>query len=211
MENSSELIDTPFPALSMYLGLLASKGATVGNLIRRKTFLTMLLRELEKFPATEKVYGALVEEKLKSFGQEELRHFFQVTAREFYWFWTDDKEKVSAYRSGSEQIAVNPFRIHLVNTLNELQKMADEHFDTKPHESLTAYYDALGKNDKKASVRLPLARVLLYVFRNFDQQSDMFRAAVTAISEKYESTVGREGFLFIAREFYPIWAKYESK
>lgn len=205
MENSkksTQIVESP---LETYLSLLAGKGAVEGNLIRRRTFLTMLLKELQNHPASEKVYGALVEDKLRSFGQEELRHFFQVTAREFYWFWVGDAARVAAFKSGAEKISVNPFRLHLVNTLEELQSQADAHFNSTPHPALDTYKEKLGADEKKTNPRLSVARMVLYAFRDFDQHSDMFRAAVSAIADKYTNTVGRESFLFIIREFYPIW------
>lgn len=205
METSKQSIPATQSPLDTYLTLLAEKGAVEGNLIRRRTFLTMLLKDLQNLPATEKVYGALVEEKLKSFGQEELRHFFQVTAREFYWFWIGDAARIAAYKSGAEKISVNPFRLHLVSTLEELQAQSDAHFGSIKHPALDAYEKMLDMDARKTGPRLPVARMVLYAFRDFDQHSDMFRAAVSAIADKYPTTVGRESFLFIVREFYPIW------
>lgn len=205
MEKTIQTNKASFPELELYLALLEEKGAVEGNLIRRRTFLNMLLKDLQNLPATEKVYGALVEEKLRSFGQEELRHFFQVTAREFYWFWIGDSAKIEQYVNGTEKISVNPFRIQLNETLEELQVQADAHFINTLHPALVAYAGVLGRDQKKASARLQVARLLLYVFREFDQQPDMFRAGVSALADKYTSAVAKESFLFIVREFYPVW------
>lgn len=192
-------------ALEAYLGLLIQKGASDANIFRRRTFLTRLLKDLVNLPNTEKVYGALVEEKLVSFGQDELRHFFQVTAREFYWFWINDADKVGAYVSGKENISVNPFRLHLAGPIDELHVQADAYFNGCPSSIISTYAASLAMPVEQASMRLKYARLLLFVFRDFEQHPDMFRAAVSALTEKFSSVVTRETFLVIVREFYPIW------
>lgn len=192
-------------ALEKYLGILESMGANEANLNRRRAFLGALLKELDKLPHTEKVYGAVVDERLKSFSQEETRHFFQTTARDFYYFWMQDDAKIKELID-KEELSVVPFRITVPGPLDEVQVTARAYFEAKPSVAVGAYHSMLEeKAESNIDTRLDWVKLVLYIMAEFDPTPDNFRAATEAISLKFESNVQRQSFFVVIREFYPFW------
>lgn len=191
--------------IDTYLSVLEKLGASEPNLLRRRTFLSALLRDLSRLPHTERVYGAVVDARVQAFGQPEMRHFFKTSAREFYTFWIDDQSQISAFVSGSAHLLVEPVHIHLPLPLSDIQLLADQWFADKHSAALSAYSDSVKAQANHTDIRLQWARLILYAFREFDQDPDMFRAAVSAISDAFATNVERESFLVVVREFYPLW------
>lgn len=192
-------------ALEKYLDLLDTMGANEANLNRRRAFLGALLKELDKLPHTEKVYGAVVDDRLKAFSQEETRHFFQTTARDFYYFWMQDDAKIKEMVD-REELSVVPFRITVPGPLDEVQITARAYFESKPSMAVLNYQNMLTeKGEKNIEIRLDWVKLVLYVMAEFDPTPDNFRAATEAVSLKFESNVQRQGFFVVIREFYPFW------
>jgi hypothetical protein len=192
--------------IDTYLSVLAKLGASEPNLLRRRTFLSALLKDLSRFPHTEKVYGALVDARVQSFGQPEMRHFFKTSAREFYAFWIDDKARIEAIVTGVEPLLVEPVHIHLSAPIDALQALADEWFANQESHALSAYAASVAAHANHTDIRLQWARLILYAFRDFEPVPDMFRASVSAVAEAFPNAVQRESFLVVVREFYPLWA-----
>ena len=196
-------------ALEKYLGILDNMGANEANLNRRRAFLGALIKDLDKLPHTEKVYGAVVDERLKSFSQEETKHFFQATARDFYYFWMQDDVKIKELVD-SEEISVLPFRISIPGPLDEAQITANTYFEAKQTQSIIDYQTALdSKNDPYSNnnTRLDWAKLIVYILSEFEATPDNYRAAVEAIAAKFESNVQRQSFFVVVREFFTYWDK----
>ena len=191
-------------ALDQYLALLHKLGADDSNLLRRRTFITTLIHDLEKIPHDGRVYSTLVDEKLSMFTQIELRNFYQVTAREFYSFWTDDESRINAMMSGGDAISVNPFTITLNFSLDELHVRANAHFKEHPHPALMAYETHLEDAADKA-IRLQWAAFLLFAFHDFEQADFTYRAAVDTLLNMIENRTMKQSFLVVVRDFHPIW------
>lgn len=191
--------------IDTYLAVLEKLGASEPNLLRRRTFLNALLRDLSRLPNTERVYGAVVDARVQAFGQPEMRHFFKTSAREFYAFWIGDHAQIEALVSGAVQLLVEPVLIQLALPVADIQLLADQWFADKESAALTAYAASVAAHANHTDIRLQWARLILYAFRDFEQVPDMFRAAVTAVSGAFSTTVERESFLGVVREFYPLW------
>lgn len=196
-------------ALDQYLALLHNLAADDSNLLRRKTFITTLMRELERIPHDGRVYGTLVDEKLSMFTQPELRHFYQVTAREFYWFWSEDEQKIDAMYKG-ELISVNPFTIVPKLPLEELHRAAAAFYDEHPHPALSAYEKHL-VTSAEASIRMQWASTLLYTFKDFDQEDFTYRAAVDTLLGMIDNRTMKQSFLVVVRDFHPVWNKTRQR
>lgn len=192
-------------ALDQYLALLHNLAADDSNLLRRKTFITALMRELERIPHDGRVYGTLVDEKLSMFTQPELRHFYQVTAREFYWFWSEDEQKLAAMYKG-ELISVNPFTIVPTLPLEEQHRAALAFYAATPNKPLDAYAEYLG-NSTEAAIRMQWASTLLYTFKDFDQEDFTYRAAVDTLLNLIDNRTMKQSFLVVVRDFHPVWQK----
>jgi hypothetical protein len=192
-------------ALDQYLALLHNLAADDSNLLRRKTFITALMRELERIPHDGRVYGALVDEKLNMFTQPELRHFYQITAREFYWFWSEDEQKIDAMYRG-ELISVNPFTIVAGLPLEEQHRAASDYYSAIPKKPLEAYATHLTKSPD-AAIRLQWATTLLYTFKDFDQEDFTYRAAADTLLNMMDNRTMKQSFLVVVRDFHPIWQK----
>lgn len=192
-------------ALDQYLALLHNLAADDSNLLRRKTFITALMRELEKIPHDGRVYGTLVDEKLNMFTQPELRHFYQVTAREFYWFWSEDEQKIDAMYKG-ELISVNPFTIVTNLPLEDQHRAAQTHYTEHPNKALDAYRKHLA-NSSEAAIRTQWASTLLFTFKDFEQEDYTYRAAVDTLLGLIDNRTMKQSFLVVVRDFHPIWQK----
>ena len=190
-------------AAEQYLALLHNLGADASNLLRRKTFLTTFLRDLEKIPHDGKVYGMLLDEKLSMFTQPELKHFYQITGREFYWFWSEDEERLAAMYRG-ELISVNPFTITTALSLEDLHAASKDYYAEHPHPALAAYSTHL-KNSQDEYIRLQWAQSLLYLFKEFEQEDFTYRASVDALVSMIENRTMKQSFLVVVRDFHPIW------
>lgn len=190
-------------AMDQYLSLLHNLGADQSNLLKRRTFLTMIMMELERIPHDGAVYGALVEEKLHMFTQPELRHFYQVTAREFFWFWSHDEERIAAMYEG-RYISVNPFTITLHEDLETLHQKAREYFEAQPHPALT-HYRAQVQPLKDGSARAQWACTLLYTIKDFEQEDFTYRAAVDTLLHAIENLTMKKSFLVVVRDFHQFW------
>lgn len=197
-------------ALDQYLALLHNLDADESNLLRRKTFVTTLMRELERIPHDGKVYGTLVDEKLAMFTQPELKHFYQVTAREFYWFWSEDEKKIDAMYQG-ELISVNPFTIVLDTVLEDLHSLASNHYQKTPHTALESYKKHLGHlhTPQDSKMRMQWASSLLYTFKDFVQEDFTYRAAVDTLINAMESRTMKQSFLVVVRDFHSHWRTHK--
>ena len=192
-------------ALDQYLALLHNLAADDSNLLRRKTFITALMRELENIPHDGRVYGTLVDEKLNMFTQPELRHFYQVTAREFYWFWSEDEQKIDAMYKG-ELISVNPFTIVASLPLDDQHRAAQAYYSDHPSKALDAYRSHL-TNSSEAAIRTQWARTLLFTFKDFEQEDFTYRAAVDTLLGLIDNRTMKQSFLVVVRDFHPVWQK----
>lgn len=194
-------------ALDQYLALLHNLAADDSNLLRRKTFITTLMRELERIPHDGHVYGTLVDEKLAMFTQPELKHFYQVTAREFYWFWSEDEQKIDAMYKG-ELISVNPFTIVPNFSLDELHSIAQNYYNVHRHPALVAYLEHLNHiHSNESNIRMQWASNILYAFKDFDQEDFTYRAAVDTLLNLMDNRTMKQSFLVVVRDFHPIWRK----
>lgn len=192
-------------ALDQYLALLHNLAADDSNLLRRKTFITALMRDLERIPHDGRVYGTLVDEKLNMFTQPELRHFYQITAREFYWFWSEDSEKIDAMYKG-ELISVNPFTIVATLPLEEQHRAAQNFYAATPNRPMEAYETHLA-NSSDAAIRLQWASTLLFTFKDFEQEDFTYRAAVDTLLNLIDNRTMKQSFLVVVRDFHLIWQK----
>lgn len=190
-------------ALDQYLALLHNLAADDSNLLRRKTFITALMRDLERIPHDGRVYGTLVDEKLSMFTQPELRHFYQITAREFYWFWSEDEQKIDAMYRG-ELISINPFTIVAALPLEEQHRVAQTYYTLTPNRPLDAYRTHLA-NSNDAEIRLLWASTLLYTFKDFEQEDFTYRAAVDTLLHLIDNRTMKQSFLVVVRDFHPVW------
>lgn len=193
-------------ALDNYLALLHNLGADESNLLRRKTFLTTLLRDLEKIPHDGHVYGTLVDEKLAVFTQPELKQFYQSTAREFYWFWSNDDEKIDAMYKG-ENITINPFTITIATPLEVVHQHAQAYYIAHPHPALNIYRQAMLE---PSNIRLQWAMSILYTFKDFEQEDYAYRAAVDALLNLINNRTMKQSLLVVVREFHKVWRNHRK-
>lgn len=193
-------------ALDQYLSLLDNLAADPSNLLRRKTFITALMRDLEQIPHDGRVYGTMVDEKLSMFTQPELRHFYQITAREFYWFWSEDEQKIDAMYRG-ELISVNPFTIVSPLPLEEQHRAAHDFYAANPSKALEGYTAHL-TSSSDAKIRLQWASTLLFTFKDFEQEDFTYRAAVDTLLNLIDNRTMKQSFLVVVRDFHPIWQKH---
>lgn len=193
--------------LNTYIQVVENYGADVSNIKRRRAFLSMLLRDLEKIPNDGNVYGALLEEKLSLFAQPELKHFYQTIAREFFWFWSENTERISQMKRG-EGLTLNPFCISITKPLSEQHMDAQVYYLNHPNDALNKYQNYLEEKDvPDIGVRVQWAQTLLYTFKDFDQDPDIYRSAVDAVLNVIDTKTMRQSFLVVVRDFYRFWKK----
>jgi hypothetical protein len=194
--------------LDRYVNVVKHFGADEANLKRRRAFLIMLLRELEKIPHDGQVYGALLEDKLGLFSQPELKHFYQTIAREFYWFWSNDTIRIQQIERG-EGLTLNPFCITIGKSLADQHMDAQTYYMNHPNAALNDYHQHLVKNNiRDLGIRIQWAQTLMYTFKDFDQDSDIYRSAVDAVLNVIDNKTMRQSFLVVVRDFHKFWKTY---
>jgi len=189
--------------LDLYLSLLSKLGADESNLLRRRTFIITLMRDLEKIPYDAKVYGTLVEEKLSLFTQPELKRFYKVTAREFWWFLSGDNLRIEAMYRG-ELISVNPFVINIEVTLDDLHQQAENYYLSNIDPCIIAYHKKISGQSDSAS-RIQWAKTILFILKDFEQADYTYRSAVDALANTIDSRTMKQSFLMVARDFHSVW------
>ncbi len=197
-------------ALDAYLKLIGSKGATAGNLERRRALLELALPALGGEPADGAAYRQIIDEVLLQVAREDWPFFLAVT-REYYYFWMDDFKAIAALStSGGFVMEAAAAYIHNEESFKQIwQRLDNEKFGVAEMWPLKAYRAALREGGAEKSVvdtREKLVKLLLIELRDVEEKSGKnYRAAVDALQPLFIMKETRQLFLAVVREFFYFW------
>ena len=195
-------------ALQAYLTLLKNKGASSRELNLRKHFLRFLISELKNKPQNGESFRVAVDAVLKGFPDQSDLLILPLCAREFYYFWIGDIRQITLLHA-SGGIDPNPIVISTEGGLVEMLAIMDScGWEDSPIPTLDFYLDGLrksGATDAVLDLRERLLRLLLFVIRDHDPTSRVYRAGVDALQNLFKKEEARQTFVVVAREFFYYW------
>lgn len=197
-------------AISAYLKLLQSKGATTAILHRRALFLERLSVDLaDQYHDEGAEYRRALENLMELIPKEDW-HDNLTAAREFFPFWLKDIKAIAALNvSPGFDIDPQPWVPDQV-PLQELTKNLElEKFDTSENWPLKAYAQALrfeGAEQPLVDTRIKLAKLILLRLRSAPEKNGKtYRAAVDLTLPLFTIKQNRRLFLVVVREFFYFW------
>ena len=195
-------------AMTAYLSLLKSKGASSRDINLRKHFLRHLVSVLKDKPKNGDAYRYAVDKVLANFPDSADVNTLPLVARDFYYFWIGDIKQI-ALMNAKGGLAPNPVLVSINGTLTDMMAEMDaagwEVTDIAP---LTRYMETLenaGQPDSVRDIRERLLRLLLYVIRDHEPTSAVYRAGVDAMQTLFKKEDIRHAFIQVAREFFYYW------
>lgn len=196
-------------AVSAYLKLLQSKGATTNVLYKHSLFLDKLTERLADKPLDASVYSQTLDGVMESIPVDEW-HTSLNTAREFYPFWIKDIKAIAAfnlhYGYDVESIQWKPIAISLKALIASLET---EKFDASESWPLRAYAQAmldLGAEKSLVDARVKLAKIILIRLRDAPiKNHKSYRAAADLTLPLFNINDAKQLFLLVVRQFYNFW------
>jgi hypothetical protein len=201
--------DREFRALSAYINLMRSKGATEANLDHRKKFLVPLAELLGEQAHDSVLFRKHVDTVLEQCAKTDWP-FFLTVAREYYPFWTDDIKAIAALNA-SGGYAIEPIMppVHTKELKALWQNLDKEQFSVTEKWPLKAYAAALrdaGAAPELIETRTRLVKLMLLRLRAIDtRDSAHYRAAVEATLPLFNLKDARDVFMTVIREFFYFW------
>lgn len=196
-------------AISAYLKLLQTKGATSGTLYKRSLFLDQLSVLLVGKALDGTEYGSALDAVMHTTSTEDW-HINLNAAREFYPFWVKDIKAIAAfnlnYGFDVEAIVWKPLPTTLKTLTDSLQT---EKFDTAETWPLKAYAQALyneGAEKVVVETRVKFAKIILIRLRDAPVKNHKsYRTAVDTTLPLFNNQEIKTLFLAVVREFYHFW------
>ena len=196
-------------AVSAYLKLLQSKGATSGVLYNHSLFLDILTNALAGKQLSSSVYSTTLDAVMKSTPAENW-HVNLNTAREFYPFWMKDIKAIAAfnlnYGFDVDLIQWKPLATSLKALTDSLEM---EIFDATENWPLKAYSQAMryeGAEQSLVDTRIKLAKIILIRLRDAPiKNHKSYRTAVDMTLPLFKINEAKQLFILVVREFYNFW------
>lgn len=196
-------------AISAYLKLLQSKGATSKVLYKRSLFLDQLSVSLADKALDNHEYSRAVDAIMESIPADDW-HVNLNTAREFYPFWMKDIKAIAAfslnYGFDVEAIQWKPLATSLKSLTDSLEH---EKFDTSENWPLKAYSQAMrfeGAEQSYVDARIKLAKIILLRLRDAPiKNHKSYRTAADLTLPLFKIQEAKKLFLSVVREFYNFW------
>jgi hypothetical protein len=196
-------------AVSAYLKLLQSKGATSGILYKHSLFLDLLTNALAGKQLSSAVYSLTLDTVMKTIPAENW-HVNLNTAREFYPFWMKDIKAIAAfnlnYGFDVDSIQWKPISTSLKALTDSLEL---EKFDTTEIWPLKAYTQAMryeGAEQSLVDTRIKLAKIILIRLRDAPiKNHKSYRTAVDMTLPLFKINEAKQLFILVVREFYNFW------
>ena len=196
-------------AVSAYLKLLQSKGATSGVLYNHSLFLDILTNALAGKQLSSSVYSTTLDAVMKSTPAENW-HVNLNTAREFYPFWMKDIKAIAAFNLNYG------FDVDLIQwkqLATSLKALTDslemEIFDATENWPLKAYSQAMryeGAEQSLVDTRIKLAKIILIRLRDAPiKNHKSYRTAVDMTLPLFKINEAKQLFILVVREFYNFW------
>lgn len=196
-------------AVSAYLKLLQSKGASSGILYKHSLFLDTLTKELAGKPLDATVYSNVVDTVMETVPADDW-HINLNTAREFYSFWIKDIKAIAAfnlnYGFDVDAIQWKPLATSLKALTDSLET---EKFDTSENWPLKAYSQAMryeGAEQSLVDTRIKLAKIILIRLRDAPiKNHKSYRTAADMTLPLFKMNEAKQLFILVVREFYNFW------
>jgi len=197
-------------ALEVYIKLLKSKGFGPETFVARVNFLNTLMPLLANQDQNGVVYRRTVEKMMDDVPTEDWPESLTV-AREYYPFWKEDLDAVSAL---NRIVTEDSLPIDWLPTDTELQALwetvDEEKFERADSWALKAYRKALRDENAEQRIidtRIKLAKILLMRFKEApDRDNKTYRVTVDATIPLFEVKKNRRLFLVVVREFFHFWS-----
>lgn len=203
--------DMASKALEAYVHLLEQKGASGEVIAYRRSLLSRLVQILRGQPRSRDVYRSAINAFLSICPPGD-RPGAMTAAREYYYFWLGDLQKLAEMNARSG-FTTHHVRLPVLASFDELrQRMSKEQFAAYPP-SLDIYLGKLyelGADDEVLNERGELLRPMLYLLHEQQHHPDSFRTAVDALLMHLTDSYAREIFLTIAREFFYYWMTFPA-
>lgn len=196
-------------AVSAYLKLLQTKGASEDVLQKRTLFLDKLIPHLADKVLDGSEYREVIDIVMETMPTEDW-HDCLNAAREFYPFWISDFKAIASL-SLNAGFDIQPLQWRPIQT--SLKALWDsleiEKFDTSENWPLKAYTQALrfeGAEQSLVDTRVKLAKVILIRLRDAPAKNrKSYRTAVDLTLPLFNIKQNRRLFLVVVREFYHFW------
>ncbi len=196
-------------AVSAYLKLLQSKGASSGILYKHSLFLDVLTKELTGKPLDATEYSSVVDTVMETIPADDW-HVSLNTAREFYSFWIKDIKAIAAfnlnYGFNVDAIQWKPLATSLKALTDTLET---EKFDTSENWPLKAYSQAMrheGAEQSLVDTRIKLAKIILIRLRDAPiKNHKSYRTAADMTLPLFKMIEAKQLFILVVREFYNFW------
>ncbi|MCB5183947.1 hypothetical protein LG201_01855 [Methylobacillus gramineus] len=196
-------------ALSAYLKLLRSKGASEDGLNQREQWLLQLLPVIAGQPADGLVYREAVESLIEQVDRAQWP-FFLAIVREYFPFWIQDIKAIAALNA-EHAFELAPMQWQPVeHDLKTLWHMLDkEKFGVADTWPLKAYTHALrqeGAEQTLVDTRVRLVKLLLLKLKDVpERDTKVYRIAVDATVALFSMKPTQRLFLSVVREYYYFW------
>ena len=196
-------------AVSAYLKLLQSKGATTHTLYKHSLFLDIFTRALEDKSANGNEYSKVLDLIMEEIPVDDWHDSLNV-AREFYPFWVKDFRAIAAFSLhfgfDVESVSWKPLPTSLKSLTDSL---VNEKFDISENWPLKAYSHVLRSKNAESCVemtRIMLAKILLIRLREAPVKNHRtYRTAVDLTLPLFKMKENKHLFLVVVREFYHFW------
>ena len=196
-------------AISAYLKLLQSKGATTKVLYNHSVFLDKLTEQLAGKPLDAREYSKTLDAVMETIPADEW-HTNLNTAREFYPFWMKDIKAIAAfnlhYGYDVDSIQWKPVATSLKALIASLET---EKFDASENWPLKNYAQAmldLGADRALVDTRVMLAKIILIRLRDAPiKNHKSYRTAADLTLPLFNMNDTKQVFLLVVRQFYNFW------
>lgn len=201
-------------AISAYLKLLQSKGASTNVLYKRSLFLDKFTPLLHNKTPERFNYRMALDELIKKNPAEEVQESLNI-AREFYSFWVKDIKGIAAFSENYgfdvESVKWKPLPTSLNSIIQSLDKL---HLDDRESQALNSYNQALialKLHAEQINAHLTLAKIILLRLQGAPANNHKcYRIAVDLTLPLFALEESKDLFLKIVREFYPYWIAQQA-
>jgi len=197
-------------AISAYLKLLKSKGASTNVLYKRSLFLDQFTPLLQNKTLERLNYRLALDTVIKTIPSENVQESLNI-AREFFAFWMKDMKAIAAfglnYGFDVQSIQWKPLATSLNAIIQNVEKL---HLNTQESQALNSYNQALidlKLHAEQINAQLTLAKIILLRLQGAPLSNHKcFRIAVDLTLPLFTLPESQEFFLKVVREFYPHWS-----
>ncbi|TCW33774.1 hypothetical protein [Gulbenkiania mobilis] len=198
-------------AAAAYLRLIERQGAEPAVVLVRRQWLRRLTPLLTQLPKEGGAYRQAVDAFLERIPLAD-RAAALTCAREFYYFWLGDVQRLAAMAS-SGSFSLRQVDLRMAQSLDGLlERMGQEGFGRFPP-ALDLYLGQLFESGTDTMVLAGYERwlkALLYLLDGQPHRPDSYRAAVDALLLHLPDQGERHRFVELARAFYPSWLAFPS-